>query len=209
MDAVQRYGWKDVKSIAQHVGTRTPTQVRTHAQKLFLRQQKEQTGARLRLPELPPRSTSERFASEPGFAFAGIMQPVKNGRTDMPPGVALLEGPGGSSGASDGQLQVRPPRCAHHAAAPALPYAREPSSPRLLATANRLWWVRAGAARGGLSGADARPGGVWRLGWHVDRAGRDHGGDGTARDADGRGPVGHCQLEQPRRRSEVGQYEEL
>ena len=46
MDAVQRYGWKDVKSIAQHVGTRTPTQVRTHAQKLFLRQQKEQTGAR-------------------------------------------------------------------------------------------------------------------------------------------------------------------
>ena len=69
MDAVQRYGWKDVKSIAQHVGTRTPTQVRTHAQKLFLRQQKEQTGARLRLPELPPRSTSERFASEPGFCF--------------------------------------------------------------------------------------------------------------------------------------------
>ena len=47
MDAVQRYGWKDVKSIAQHVGTRTPTQVRTHAQKLFLRQQKEQTGARV------------------------------------------------------------------------------------------------------------------------------------------------------------------
>ena len=45
MDAVQRFGWKDVKSIAQHVGTRTPTQVRTHAQKLFLRQQKEQTGA--------------------------------------------------------------------------------------------------------------------------------------------------------------------
>jgi len=75
MDAVQRYGWKDVKSIAQHVGTRTPTQVRTHAQKLFLRQQKEQTG---------------------------IMQPVKNGRTDMPPGVALLEGPGGG----DGQLQA-------------------------------------------------------------------------------------------------------
>jgi len=85
MDAVQRYGWKDVKSIAQHVGTRTPTQVRTHAQKLFLRQQKEQTG---------------------------IMQPVKNGRTDMPPAVALLEGPApgsgtaGGGGASDGQLQA-------------------------------------------------------------------------------------------------------
>merc|ERR1712050_217406 len=45
MEAVQRYGWKDVKSIAQAVGTRTPTQVRTHAQKLFLRQQKESQGA--------------------------------------------------------------------------------------------------------------------------------------------------------------------
>ena len=29
MEAVQRFGWKDVKSIAQHVGTRTPTQVRS------------------------------------------------------------------------------------------------------------------------------------------------------------------------------------
>lgn len=58
MDAVQRYGWKDVKSIAQAVGTRTPTQVRTHAQKLFLRHQKESTG---------------------------VMQPAKNGRVDMNP----------------------------------------------------------------------------------------------------------------------------
>ena len=59
MEAVQRYGWKDVKSIAQHVGTRTPTQVRTHAQKLFLRQQKESSG---------------------------MMAPAKNGRSDgLPP----------------------------------------------------------------------------------------------------------------------------
>ena len=28
MEAVHRYGWKDVKSIAQHVGSRTPTQAR-------------------------------------------------------------------------------------------------------------------------------------------------------------------------------------
>ena len=58
MDAVQRYGWKDVKSIAQHVGTRTPTQVRTHAQKLFLRQQKEQTGPRW--PRTRAASTTDR-----------------------------------------------------------------------------------------------------------------------------------------------------
>jgi|UniRef100_A0A7S0NZN8 SHAQKYF class myb-like DNA-binding protein len=87
MEAVQRYGWKDVKSIAQHVGTRTPTQVRTHAQKLFLRQQKEQTG---------------------------LMQPTKNGRTDMPLGLpapadgsigtalAIPEGMMGDHGMMDG-----------------------------------------------------------------------------------------------------------
>jgi len=45
VEAVERYGWKDVKAISQHVGTRNPTQVRTHAQKLLLRQQKEQVGA--------------------------------------------------------------------------------------------------------------------------------------------------------------------
>lgn len=45
VEAVNRYGWKDVKAISQHVGTRNPTQVRTHAQKLLLRQQKEQSGA--------------------------------------------------------------------------------------------------------------------------------------------------------------------
>ena len=43
-EGVARYGWKDVKSISQFVGTRNPTQVRTHAQKLFLRQQKERVG---------------------------------------------------------------------------------------------------------------------------------------------------------------------
>ena len=47
---MQRYGWKDVKAISQHVGTRNPTQVRTHAQKLLLRQQKEQSGLMLTGP---------------------------------------------------------------------------------------------------------------------------------------------------------------
>jgi len=77
MEAVNRFGWKDVKSIAQHVGTRTPTQVRTHAQKLFLRQQKEQTG---------------------------VMQPSKNGRTDMPLALPAPSGSGLMGG--PGQLQA-------------------------------------------------------------------------------------------------------
>lgn len=76
MEAVQRYGWKDVKSIAQHVGTRTPTQVRTHAQKLFLRQQKESSG---------------------------IMAPAKNGRSDMPP-IPMPDGVGAI--AAPDQLQA-------------------------------------------------------------------------------------------------------
>ena len=78
MEAVQRYGWKDVKSIAQHVGTRTPTQVRTHAQKLFLRQQKESSG---------------------------IMAPAKNGRSEgLPP--LPGRGLGGPSDMGGDQLQA-------------------------------------------------------------------------------------------------------
>ena len=68
MEAVQRFGWKDVKSIAQHVGTRTPTQVRTHAQKLFLRQQKEQTGAHPPPPQRgPPVARSGRRRRDLGL----------------------------------------------------------------------------------------------------------------------------------------------
>jgi len=41
LDALKIYGKKDVKNISLHVGTRNPTQVRTHAQKYFLKQKKE------------------------------------------------------------------------------------------------------------------------------------------------------------------------
>jgi len=37
LEALEQFGQKDVKSISAYVGTRTPTQVRTHAQKYFLR----------------------------------------------------------------------------------------------------------------------------------------------------------------------------
>jgi len=40
LEALEKFGPKDVKSISTHVGTRTPTQVRTHAQKYFLRLKK-------------------------------------------------------------------------------------------------------------------------------------------------------------------------
>jgi SHAQKYF class myb-like DNA-binding protein len=49
LEALQKYGHKDVKSISMHVSTRNATQVRTHAQKYFLRlererRKKEETG---------------------------------------------------------------------------------------------------------------------------------------------------------------------
>ena len=37
LEAIQKYGHKDVKAIAGHVGSRNATQVRTHAQKYFMR----------------------------------------------------------------------------------------------------------------------------------------------------------------------------
>lgn len=41
LEALQKYGHKDVKSISMHVATRNATQVRTHAQKYFLRLERE------------------------------------------------------------------------------------------------------------------------------------------------------------------------
>eukprot|EP01132_Coremiostelium_polycephalum_P009014 gene9014-11035_t len=41
LEALSKYGHKDVKSISQYVATRNPTQVRTHAQKYFLRIDRE------------------------------------------------------------------------------------------------------------------------------------------------------------------------
>lgn len=41
LEALQRFGEKDVKSIAAYVGSRSPTQVRTHGQKYFLRLERE------------------------------------------------------------------------------------------------------------------------------------------------------------------------
>lgn len=41
LEALERFGPKDVKAISAFVGTRNPTQVRTHAQKYFLRLDRE------------------------------------------------------------------------------------------------------------------------------------------------------------------------
>uniref|UniRef100_A0A7S2ZC08 HTH myb-type domain-containing protein n=1 Tax=Rhodosorus marinus TaxID=101924 RepID=A0A7S2ZC08_9RHOD len=46
LSAVELYGSRDVRSIADYVGTRNPTQVRTHAQKYFMKVAKADSGAR-------------------------------------------------------------------------------------------------------------------------------------------------------------------
>lgn len=53
LEAVNIYGSKDVKAIANHVGTRSATQVRTHAQKYFLRlkREKERTDTKKKLTD--------------------------------------------------------------------------------------------------------------------------------------------------------------
>ena len=48
-EAECRYGHKDVKGISSHVKTRNPTQVRTHAQKFYLRLDREAQRARERM----------------------------------------------------------------------------------------------------------------------------------------------------------------
>ena len=94
VEAVQRYGWKDVKAISQHVGTRNPTQVRTHAQKLLLRQQKEQ---------------------------AGVMQTQQNGRElpPLPPGMVMPQNNSGDSGGNNASANANAAEAPASAPAPA------------------------------------------------------------------------------------------
>jgi len=78
VEAVQRYGWKDVKAISQHVGTRNPTQVRTHAQKLLLRQQKEQAGVMQSSNngrEIPPLPPSSGAGHDDGASVLSLLPP--------------------------------------------------------------------------------------------------------------------------------------
>ena len=95
----------------------------------------------------PPHLLRPRL--EPELATrAGIMQPVKNGRTDMPSGVALLEGPPAGA-SSDGQLQARPAAPDQLQVAPPPPPAPAPSpSPsRPPFARTRLTWFDRAAAQ--------------------------------------------------------------
>jgi SHAQKYF class myb-like DNA-binding protein len=71
LEAIKRFGEKDVKNIAALVGSRNPTQVRTHAQKYFLRlerdKRKQDDGPRRKdadsSPLLEPKKESKKRAA--------------------------------------------------------------------------------------------------------------------------------------------------
>jgi len=58
--ALEKFGPKDVRSISEFVGTRTPTQVRTHAQKFYLKVQKEEEAAQRDASTGEGRATKRR-----------------------------------------------------------------------------------------------------------------------------------------------------
>ena len=74
LQALDMYGSKDVKSISAFVKTRTPTQVRTHAQKYFLRLKRE---AKAKAQEVDA-------ASVDSVKRAPLDEPVKRTRTEEP-----------------------------------------------------------------------------------------------------------------------------
>lgn len=65
LEGLQLFGQKDIKAISRHVGTRSATQVRTHAQKYYLRIERERAKAELdgngrpSVPGSSPASSSE------------------------------------------------------------------------------------------------------------------------------------------------------
>ena len=90
VEAVQRYGWKDVKAISQHVGTRNPTQVRTHAQKLLLRQQKEQSGVMQITNSEGGGSSSGGGGSSQGQLLAMLQEDAPGGAPEAQPVMGQL-----------------------------------------------------------------------------------------------------------------------
>lgn len=94
LQALAEFGPKDVRAIASFVGTRNATQVRTHAQKYFLRKEREQRSA---LHAARKRSMSEsdlvRMGARAGAGGTPPGSPLKReeGRRLPPPPTAVVE----------------------------------------------------------------------------------------------------------------------
>ncbi|KAI0558597.1 myb domain containing protein [Gracilaria domingensis] len=89
LEALQKFGPKDVRAIANYVGSRNATQVRTHAQKYFLRVAKK-NGSLLKSRK---RSMSESDLTKVGGGAANGAA----GGVNAPPTVAMRTPPGSPS----------------------------------------------------------------------------------------------------------------
>jgi len=83
LEALDKYGRKDVKSIAMHVRTRNPTQVRTHAQKWFLKQKREEEKKKQQEEESRAKKLEEQrhnaikyFSSQGFWPHPGMSYPA-------------------------------------------------------------------------------------------------------------------------------------
>eukprot|EP01116_Phalansterium_solitarium_P013491 TRINITY_DN30861_c0_g1_i1.p1 TRINITY_DN30861_c0_g1~~TRINITY_DN30861_c0_g1_i1.p1 ORF type:complete len:391 (+),score=61.92 TRINITY_DN30861_c0_g1_i1:101-1273(+) len=76
LEALAKYGAKDVKSIAAYVGSRNPTQVRTHAQKYFLKMQGKQDALK--------NGDDESRVASVGYGENGGHQLVRSESLDNP-----------------------------------------------------------------------------------------------------------------------------
>jgi len=81
LEALTKYGHKDVKAISMHVSTRNATQVRTHAQKYFLRLERErrkkgeEDGKDSNGPEMYNSSGDEMYNSDQSLSPSEEMSP--------------------------------------------------------------------------------------------------------------------------------------
>lgn len=66
LEGLNLFGSKDIKSISRHVGTRSATQVRTHAQKYYLRVERERAKASEDGGKPRQKSTSQSASAEAG-----------------------------------------------------------------------------------------------------------------------------------------------
>ena len=151
----------------------------------------------------PPRTALLRHAPDPDLILSqGSCSQSRTGAPTCRRGWLCLRVQGGQLVRATGSC-----RCAHHSAPASLPppaLAHESLALCAFAHGSLFFWCGcAGVAGGGVSCADARRTGVGRFVGHGDGAGRGWRNDAAAWDAGG--PVGHCQLEQPGRGSEIGQ----
>lgn len=129
LEALQKYGAKDVRAIATYVGSRNATQVRTHAQKYFLRKAREarvdnalQSSRKRSMSESDLARVGRSVRTPPGSPVMreGKQAPPLFPQTCLAPDVHMTNASGSSLLAS-----LPPTQSEHVAQGPVLPPAQQ------------------------------------------------------------------------------------